>query len=365
MNPVVLLGAGHAHLYLAARAAAYRAAGTELLLVDPGKFWYSGLATGMLGGQLQPDADQVDAQALIQRAGGRFIQSRAVGLCPASRQIQLENGQTITYRLLSLNLGSEVHREIPGLEPHAWLVKPIEELARLRAALEERFQAGEVSVAVVGGGPTGCELAANVIGLARKMRAHVHLTLIHGGERLAPQFSQRASGSLLRTLHSAGIHVRLNVRVCEVLHDGVLLEGKVVIRTGFTIAATGLRAPRILSNFHLPLDTRGNLAVDANLQVYDHPGIFGAGDCINFDGRDLPKVGVFGVRQAPVLHHNLLSTLQGAPLKPYRPQKHYLLILNLGGKQGLAVRGGWHWHGRLPLHLKYWLDLRFLRQYTR
>ena len=72
---VVLVGAGHAHLHIANQAADYANAGARLVLIDPGAFWYSGMATGLLGGRYAPEDDQIEPGKLIRR-GGEFIQDR-------------------------------------------------------------------------------------------------------------------------------------------------------------------------------------------------------------------------------------------------------------------------------------------------
>ena len=75
-HTVILVGAGHVHLYVAAHAEALVERGARVVLVDPGEFWYSGLATGMLGGMYAPAEDQVDPRALIEAHGGEFIRDR-------------------------------------------------------------------------------------------------------------------------------------------------------------------------------------------------------------------------------------------------------------------------------------------------
>jgi NADH dehydrogenase FAD-containing subunit len=93
--------------------------------------------------------------------------------------------------------------------------------------------------------------------------------------------------------------------------------------------------------------------------------VFGGGDCIALAGRRLARVGVYAVREAPVLFHNLLATLEGRPLRRFRPQRRYLLIMNLGDGTGLATWGGLWWYGRLAFWLKDRIDRAFLKEYQR
>jgi NADH dehydrogenase FAD-containing subunit len=80
-------------------------------------------------------------------------------------------------------------------------------------------------------------------------------------------------------------------------------------------------------------------------------------------GQNLPQLGVFAVRQSPILLHNLIASVTNKPLKSYRPQERFLAILNLGRDQGLATWGPFHWQGRLSLWVKDWIDRRFVNQY--
>jgi NADH dehydrogenase FAD-containing subunit len=89
----------------------------------------------------------------------------------------------------------------------------------------------------------------------------------------------------------------------------------------------------------------------------------GGGDCIAFEGRELAKIGVYAVRAAPVLHHNLLAALEGRPPWAFRPQRRFLLIVNLGDGTGLATWGPLYWRSRLMFQLKDWIDRRFLAEY--
>src|SRR5690606_33026782 len=105
---VILVGAGHAHLHLIKHASRFRDRGVRLTVIDPNGFWYSGLATGVLGGMYPPELDYVDPEPLITKGGGRLIRDRLVGLDPQKRIVILESGETIDYDAASLNVGSRV-----------------------------------------------------------------------------------------------------------------------------------------------------------------------------------------------------------------------------------------------------------------
>ncbi|MGG2362362.1 FAD-dependent oxidoreductase, partial [Salmonella enterica] len=78
----------------------------------------------------------------------------------------------------------------------------------------------------------------------------------------------------------------------------------------------------------LAVDGRGFVAVDAMLRSTSHPAVFAAGDCAAFTPRPLAKSGVYAVRQGPVLAGNLRRALRAEPLRPYRPQRHFLTLIS-------------------------------------
>jgi NADH dehydrogenase FAD-containing subunit len=134
---IVLVGAGHAHLLIARQASQITRRGIRLTLVDPDVFWYSGLATGVLGGMYEAELDRVDPEPLMRRSGGEFLRDRVVGLDTGTRTVRLAEGDPLRYDVLSLNVGSTIDAgRAPGAEQHAWLVKPVENLWRLRQTLE-------------------------------------------------------------------------------------------------------------------------------------------------------------------------------------------------------------------------------------
>ena len=96
---------------------------------------------------------------------------------------------------------------------------------------------------------------------------------------------------------------------------GVHLADGTHLRADVVVLANGPQAPAFLAGSDLPYNEgNGAVVVDQHLQVANAPGVFAAGDCLHFAPRPLPKIGVFAVREAPILSHNLLAFLAGNPL---------------------------------------------------
>jgi len=362
MRRVVLLGAGHAHLHVVVHAAQLVERGAEVVVIAPDDFWYSGLATGMLAGQYPPALDVVDVAALAARAGACFVRDRASAVASGARRVLLASGEALEYDLLSLDLGSEVpSATIPGAAAHGLPVKPLSNLARLRHDLEDRWRRGErPAVVVVGGGNSGCEIAAAIAQLALRCGGTAGVTVLADTARALPAIPACAARRAVRALRHRGIEVRTGSRVAVVEPGYVRTTDGAALPFDVLVLAIGLVPPALLRQSGFAVDQAGALCTDATLRARGEAAVFGAGDCIAFDGGTLPRIGVHAVRQAPVLLRNLAAALDGRDLRRYRPQRRALLILNLGDGTGLATWGPFAWRGRAAFWLKDRIDRRWL-----
>ncbi|MDN3555024.1 NAD(P)/FAD-dependent oxidoreductase [Halomonas maura] len=371
-GPVLLVGAGHAHLHLIQRRRHLPA--TEIMLVDPGGFWYSGMACGVLGGQYSPGEDRLDPARLARRHGVRSLRGRLSGLDARRREALLADGRRLPFSVLSLNLGSRT--PCPAPHPHGpgvWAVKPIPCLVALRRRLVGEFAAGRrPRIVVVGGGASGVEVACNLWSLARQQRGRLDIQLVTRGRRLLEGAPGRAVAWLGRLLKHRGIRVSTGLEVRGHAAGGLMVAsfdqpwGEDSFRhleADHVVHAAGLAAPEVIDELGLPTVAGRGLAIADTLQSPQAPWAFAAGDCAAMLQHRLPRLGVYGVRQAPVLLANIAAQLTGGSLRSYRPQPHALAILNLGQGQALAIRGRRWWGGRLAMVWKQWLDARFLAGY--
>jgi NADH dehydrogenase FAD-containing subunit len=369
MGRLVLIGAGHAHLHGIARLAAITACGHDVAVVAPGPFWYSGLATGMLGGRYDPSADRVEVAALVHDAGprARFLADEATAIDPARRLVRTCGGAEVPYDVLSLDLGSRVRTDaLPGLAEHGLPVAPVANLALLRSRLEGLLVASagaSVRVLVVGGGPSGCEVAANVAALAERRGGRSAVTLLSRNPRLLNGLPPGAGRAMGRALRRRGVAVRAGEGLDRVEPGVAVAASGERLAFDVLVVATGLRPHSLPGASGLPVDADGALIVDRHLSCPAYPEILGGGDGIAFEGRRLPRVGVHAVRQGPVLFANWRARLEGGPARGYRPQRRVLRILNLGDGNGLATWGPLHYRGRPALWLKDRIDRAFLARY--
>ncbi len=105
------------------------------------------------------------------------------------------------------------------------------------------------------------------------------------------------------------------------------------------------------------------MLVNQYLQCYQYPEIFGGGDCIYFKNQPLDKVGVYAVRENPVLYHNLMALIEGKALHPFDPGGDYLLIFNMGDGTGVLRKRRLTFGGRLAFKIKDYIDRKFMNTF--
>lgn len=354
MPDLLLVGAGHTHLHLIAQAGDLMTAGYRVRVLAPRHFDYSGLASATAAGSVPPDAGRIDVRALARRHDVELVEDTLSGLDLLGRCATTAGGARLEYDVVSLNLGSVA--SAPGMEvaDEVLRVKPLTDLATLDARLAERPGA---TVNVVGGGSTGIELAAHLA-----VRPGVgHVRLLEAGLEVGIDLPPRARRRMVRLLTRRGVEVRVDAAVRAVTVDDVRLDGGDALPHDLALLATGLVAPLLVAE--LGLGDADGIPVTATLQHVDHPDIYAVGDCAHFTPRPLPRIGVHGVRQGPVLLASLLARAADEPLPTYAPQDRALAVLDLGAGAGLAVRDRLWWYGGSALRLKRWIDRRWLARY--
>ncbi len=361
---LVLVGGGHAHMTLIARLDELVRRGHRVTLVSPSPYlYYSGMGPGLLGGFYRPAETRFHIRKAAVERGARFMEAKVSGVDPARRLLRLEGGGELAYDLVSFNTGSEVPLHRVGAEGDGVIpVKPIENLYAARRHIMEALRRRPLQLLVVGGGPAGVEIAANLCRLLDQSAGRGSIVLVGGGGILRG-LPPRARALALASLRRRGVEVREEERAISVRGGRAELCGGAVLPYDFAFIAPGIVPSPIFRDSPVPTSDDGGLLVNPFLQSVAWPEIFGGGDCVTFAQRPLDKVGVYAVRQNPILHHNLLAALEGGEMKRFAPQKHYMLVFNLGDGRGILRRRSLVLDGRAAFRLKDAIDRRFMRRF--
>ena len=364
---LVLVGGGHAHMTTLAELERFTDRGHRVTVIQPSPHhYYSGMGPGMLGGTYAPEEIRFETRRTVEAGGGTFLLDRALKVDPRKRRVYLESGKRIDYDVLSFNAGSFVPGKLVaevGLD--IFFVKPIESLIQARRRLQELAAQSAVRVAVVGGGAAAVEIAGNAWRVLSACDKAGHQVTVYAGGQVLGRFARPVRQKALTSFARRGIAVREGARVTAVQPGRIVLAGDRTAQADVIFMAVGVRPSEISARSNLPVGTDGGLAVNAFLQCPDHPEIFGGGDCIHFTPRPLDKVGVYAVRQNPVLAGNLMAALEAGPLKTFDPGGTYLLILNMGDGTGVLYKNGLLLGGRLAFRAKDYIDRRFMHRFKK
>ncbi|MCP9805206.1 selenide, water dikinase SelD [Cyanobium sp. T1B-Tous] len=339
---LVLAGGGHSHalvlrMWAMARRQSNRRPPAQITLVSRhSTALYSGMVPGLVAGLYDTQACSIDLRRLCRLAGVTFVQAEITGLDPQAQELQLEGRPSLRWDWLSLDVGAETI----DTQQATMAIKPLEPF------LQWCGQHHQGGVRIRGGGAAAVEVALALRARGLQPELLLRGSDLHLGSRAANQLGKRL-------LQAAGI--TLQDASPEAPAD---------------LACTGSRAPRWLAASGLPSDPRGRLLTGASLQVLGHPGLFASGDCGVIADHPRPPSGVWAVRCAPSLAHNLTAAVVGRPLRPWRPQRWALQLLGDGGSlrqkpQAVAFWGPWA-IGPSPLlwRWKHSLDQRFMARFS-
>ena len=278
----------------------------------------------------------------------RVLMAEVTRIDPAARQIGVSGEAAaeaqLDYDYLILAAGGRhAYFGHDEWEQHAPGLKTVDDALEIRRRFLRAYEAAEaetddarrrewLTFVLVGGGPTGVELAGTMVEIAHRTLARdfraidpaaSHILLVEAGPRILPTFPEPLSLSARRQLERLGVDVRTDALVTGIDEKGVLLgEERIAARTVFW--AAGIAAAPLARDLGAPLDRAGRVLVAPDLSVPGYPEIFVAGDLAAFthqpgaEGRPLPGVAQVAIQQGKAAAANVWRRLQGAPSEPFR-----------------------------------------------
>lgn len=344
---LVVVGGGVAGLEVATKLGQRlgRPGRVEVVLVDiEATHVWKPMLHAIAAGTSDPHRERLPYVVQARRNGFSYWPGTLAGLDRGRKHLKLAplpgpdgwdilGAREIAYDALVLAVGSRANDfGTPGVVEHCHFIDSRAEAdAFNRAARAEMLRSlaedREMGVAIVGGGATGVELAAELVHLlevaatygAGDMRARARLTLIEAGPRLLAAFPEPMSEAATRRLEALGVAVRCNAKVLEAREDGFFLQDGGSIPASLRVWAAGVKGSGLLSELD-GLDTNRNhqLLVRPSLQTLGDDAVFALGDCasLTLPGRErpLPATAQVAHQQAQHLIRHLPDWLGGKPM---------------------------------------------------
>lgn len=365
MKKICLCGGGHSHLFVLRELAQLQRKDLDVTLVTPSRHQtYSGMVPGWMAGYYGIDQCRIDLEPLAEAAGVLLKTSRLQTLDANARTCVLENGEVLSWDLLSLDTGSQTRPGGLDRLGEAFLpVKPLEQFqAKWLDVLDEAATMPGYRLLVAGGGAAGVEIALAAANIFRKKGLDGTVSLASRPESLMAGHAPSVRNRVADALADCGVAV-IPFRI-EVDEAGILSAGGKPLDAAKIIGATGAMAPDYLQTSGLALDENGFVLVNDAQQSVSHADVFAAGDVAGSLNVNVERSGVHAVRAGPVLAANIVARIDGLPLQPYRARKSSLYLLATGDGRAIMSWGPFSATGRWVWKWKDHIDRAFIKRFS-
>jgi NADH dehydrogenase len=375
---VVILGGGFGGL-TAARALTKTA---DVTVVDRHNFQtFLPLLYQVSTAGLAADHVAYPIRGALRKTGAKFRMASPISIDHKNKQVKLDSSELLDFDHLIVALGSTTADfGIPGVTEFALGMKSVHEALTIRAEVMRRFEDlcrfednTRLTISVVGGGPTGVEMAGALAELVRgplksdqaNAAAHIDVQLLEAGDRLLPPFSPSLSARTKKDLEKIGVKVMLNSAVKALEHRKIILKDGTVLQSEITVWAAGVQGSPAMQQLNLPV-VGNRLSVAPTLQINNYPNIWALGDiagAIGKDGRPLPMVAPVAIQQGKFIAKQIARVSKSQKLASFK----YLdkgSMATIGRNKavvqvkGIKIAGAIAWLIWLWLHLFYLLGGR-------
>lgn len=388
---VVIIGGGFGGLYAAKRL---KDAPVEVTLIDRrNHHLFQPLLYQVATGQLSPADIASPLRSLLKKQrNARVLLAEVTGFDVANRQVILRNG-TVSYDTLIVAAGAGNHYfGNDHWQQWAPSLKTVEDATEIRRRIIAAFEAAEVSsdldtirswltFVIVGGGPTGVEMAGALAEIARETLTHefrnidpsdARILLVQSGDRVLPTYPPDLSEQAMRMLVKRGVEIVTNARVSDVGPQQVTIaygEQVETIAARTVLWTAGVNASplgqALADATGVALDRGGRVVVGPDLTVPGHPEIFVIGDLANYahqDGKPLPGVAQVAIQQGRYVGKLIERRQRGQQSPDFRYHDKGNIAVIARGAAVAEVRqfrfGGWlAWQLWAYIHLMYQMEI--------
>ncbi len=339
------------------------------LINDVNYFLFTPLLHEVATGSLQPENIIVPLPPLGSHSRSRVLTGKVLKVIPSEKKIVTTRGQ-LNYDYLVLGLGAETNFfNTPGAQEFALSLKDLDDAARIKNRIIKQFEKSQclkdaeakrqaLTFVVVGGGPTGVEMAGELADFCRSTFRKIYgpdlcrasrIIVVQRDATILPQFSVGLRARSLTALGQKRVEVLVNTGVTSVTSTGVTLTTNETITAETVIWTAGVKSRSVESPDELS-EEKGRLKVNSYLQLSGYNNVFVLGDLAHFvDAKTnlpLPMLAQVADRQAKVAAKNVLNLVTNQPLQIFN-YKSQGSIVSLGSWFAVSEIMGLHFAGRL------------------
>ncbi|RLA25832.1 MAG: selenide, water dikinase SelD [Gammaproteobacteria bacterium] len=371
MNPapifkdLVLVGGGHSHALVLRKWAMNPLPGVRITLISPQTMTpYSGMLPGLIAGHYSFEQTHIDLVKLSLWANIRFIQDSVTAIDAENKTLTLHNRPAIEFDAVSIDIGSTPNQQIEGSAEFTTPVKPISEFYQRWKFIQQQAQENKIkSLTVVGGGAGSVEVIMAIAYKLKQFDTAIQYHLITAADDVLPSYNHPVRKRVKQQLKEYNISIHSSTRVAKVSSGVIYCQNSEAIQSDEIIWCTQASGSAWLQQSQLECDDAGFIKVRQTLQSLNYEYIFAAGDIANMVAKPRPKAGVYAVRQADTLFHNLRALLLERTLVEYKPQDGFLSLLALGENKATGAKSFFSFSGDWVWRWKDSIDRKFMQQF--
>ena len=373
---IIILGGGFGGVYtlLSLRKHMKGIPYTVTLISDKETFSFTPFLSEVVGDMLPSDEAMTHINDLIKKDTETYLQGKVEKIDLANKKTYITSNQECTYDYLVIAIGSTTNfLHVPGAQEHCLVLKDITDATHIKERIDAIFTEATniqdpeerkriLTFAVIGGGPTGIEIASDMEEHIDHLlhtkhqsiqKAETSVILINSGNEVAKEFDTEMRQKAAELIQKETITLKLNARVKEIQEETVILTDDTTVKAHTIIWSAGVKANTLVVDPTTSIDPNSQkFIVDPFLRLSDYPEVFAIGDIAMFADttKKLPMLAQAAVSEGICTGKNIGKTLKKQKLHTYSYHSKGELM-SVGKGEGIASIYGIDISGRLAWFL--------------
>ena len=365
---IVVIGCGFGGIEVASKLRK-QAKELDISMIDrQTRLEYQAAHPEILSGKVTPEEISGDLNKFASRINAEFINDTVVNIDFEAKTVKTKEEREIPYDFLVISIGAEqTFFGIQGAEECSYSVNTLNGAIETKNALDKLDYSKKISIAVIGAGLTGVEVAGELVDYFKDKKASAKIYLVELMPRVLPAFpTENVATYVSKFLSDRSVEILTGTAVQEVNEHEITFTDGTELPYDIIIWTAGIKPNSLLEKLGLPKE-KGWLKVDPYLRVDGMKNVFAVGDTAYFEcegvraGQNVEEAG----RQGKLAAENIIRTMKGKKLKRYRPKntiQNPRAFISLGNDKAVMYFSGMMFKV-LAYRVKKFVERRYMRRF--
>ncbi len=343
----------------------------DIIMIDRRmRLEYQAAHPDILSGKVTPEEISGDLNNFASRINAEFINDTVVNIDFEAKTVKTKEEREIPYDFLVFSIGAEqTFFGIPGAEERSYSVNTLKGAIETKNALDKLDYSKKISIAVIGAGLTGVEVAGELIDYFKGKKASAKIYLVELMPRVLPAFpTENVANYAAKFISDSGVEILTDTAVQEVSEHEITFTDGTELHYDVIIWTAGIKPNSLLENLELGIPKeKGWLKVDPYLRVDGMKDVFAVGDTAYFEsggvrsGQNVEEA----ERQGKLAAKNIIRTMKGKKLNRYRAKntiQNPRAFISLGSNKAVMYFGGMMFKV-FAYRVKKFVERRYMRRF--